>query len=107
YQLPRIGNGEAFSFFRREWFYISRNIGVSGLVFKLGVLGVPGMTVGLAGAIGWIYTLALVGLVLRAARGADRDSFDEALLWMGLLCLGSLRSPLAPGIYVSVGAVWL
>jgi hypothetical protein len=107
YQLPRIGSGEAFSFFRREWFFISRNLGVSGMVFKLGVLGVPGMTVGLAGAIGWIYTLLLTGLVLRAARQPDRGSFDEALLWMGLLCLGSLRSPLAPGVYVSIGAVWL
>jgi hypothetical protein len=107
YQLPRIGSGEAFSFFRREWFYISRNMGVSGIVFKLGVLGVPGMTAVLASAIGWIYTLALIGLVIRAARRPDRGSFDEALLWMGLLCLGSLRSPLAPGIYVSIGAVWL
>ena len=41
YQLPRIATGEAFSFFRREWFYVSRNIGVSGIVFKLGVLGMP------------------------------------------------------------------
>src|SRR5262249_2778793 len=35
YQLPRIANGEAFSFFRREWFYVSRNLGVSAIVFKL------------------------------------------------------------------------
>ena len=107
YQLPRIGSGEAFSFFRREWFYISRNIGVSGIVFKLGLLGVPGMTAALANAVGWIYTLLLMGLVVRAARQPERASLDDATLWMGLLCLGSLRSPLAPGIYVAVGAVWL
>jgi hypothetical protein len=107
YQLPRIGSGEAFSFFRREWFYVSRNIGVSGIVFKLGVLGVPGMTTAVANAVGWVYTLALIGLVVRAARQPDRDPLGEALLWMALLCLGSLRSPLAPGVYVSVGAVWL
>lgn len=107
YHLPRIESGEAFSFFRREWFFISRNIGVSGIVFKLGVLGVPGMTAGLASLVGWIYTLVLIGLVVRAARQPELAPFDEALLWMGLLCLGSLRSPLAPGIYVAVGGVWL
>jgi hypothetical protein len=107
YQLPRIGSGEAFSFFRREWFYVSRNMGVSGIVFKLGLFGVPGMTAGLASAVGWIYTLVLIGLVVRAARQTEHTSFDEALLWLGLLCLGSLRSPLAPGIYVAIGGVWL
>jgi hypothetical protein len=107
YQLPRIASGEAFSFFRREWFYISRNLGVSGIVFKLDVLGVPGMSSALAAAVGWAYTLLLLALAARAARQVDRSFFDEALLWMGLLCLGSLRSPLAPGIYAAVGALWL
>jgi Glycosyltransferase family 87 len=107
YQLPRIGSGEAFSFFRREWFYVSRNLGVSGIVFKLGILGVPGMTASLSSAVGWLYTLVLAALVVRAARTEDRDPLGEALLWMGLLCLGSLRSPLAPSIYVAVGAIWL
>jgi hypothetical protein len=107
YHLPRIGSGEAFSFFLREWFYISRNFGISGLVYKLGTLGVPGMTAAVAGAVGWIYTLVLLGLVVRAARQADRSPLDEALLWMGLLCLGSLRSPLAPSVYVVVGGIWL
>jgi hypothetical protein len=107
YQLPRIGTGEAFSFFRREWFYISRNMGVSGIVFKLGVLGVPGMSATLASAVGWAYTLLLLALVVRAARHEGCAPLDQAMLWMGLLCLGSLRSPLAPGVYVSVGALWL
>jgi hypothetical protein len=107
YQLPRIGNGDAFSFFRREWFYVSRNMGISGLIFKLGLLGLPGMTARAAGVVGWIYTLVLIALVVRAARRRELSAFGEALLWMGLLCLGSLRSPLAPGIYVSVGALWL
>jgi hypothetical protein len=107
YHLPRIGSGEAFSFFLREWFYISRNIGISGIVFKLGVLGVPGMTASVASAVGWLYTVVLIGLVVRAAGQTERTSFDEALLWLGLLSLGSLRSPLAPGIYVAIGGVWL
>ena len=65
------------------------------------------MTVGLASAVGWVYTLLLVALVVRAARQEYRPPLDEALLWMGLLCLGSLRSPLAPGIYTAIGALWL
>jgi hypothetical protein len=65
------------------------------------------MSAGLASAIGWLYTLLLLALVLRAARHADRTPLEEAMLWMGMLCLGSLRSPLAPGVYVSVGALWL
>lgn len=107
YHLPRIGSGQAFSFFLREWFYISRNFGISGLVYKLGLLGVPGMTAAVASAVGWIYTVVLLVLVVRAARQSDRPPLDEALLWMGLLCLGSLRSPLAPSVYVAVGAIWL
>jgi alpha-1,2-mannosyltransferase len=107
YQLPRIASGDAFSFFRREWFYVSRNMGVSGIVFKLGLWGVPGMDAAAASAVGWVYTLILFALVVRAARQPDRPPLEEALLWMGLLCLGSLRSPLAPGIYVAVGALWL
>ncbi|MGZ3425655.1 MAG: glycosyltransferase family 87 protein, partial [Polyangia bacterium] len=107
YQLPRIGSGEAFSFFRREWLTISRNFAISGIVFKLGVLGVPGMTTKLAGAIGWIYTLALMALVVWAARRSDDDRLAQAMAWLALLSLGSLRSPLAPNLYVGVGALWL
>jgi hypothetical protein len=107
YQLPRIANGEAFAFFRHEWFYVSRNLGVSGLVFKLGFLGVPNMSGALSSAVGWAYTALLLALVALAARAGDLAPLDEAQLWLGLLCLGSLRSPLAPGIYVAVGAQWL
>jgi len=46
-------------------------------------------------------------LVARAAGQRDRSALDEALLWLGVLCLGSLRSPLAPGIYVGLGGLWL
>jgi hypothetical protein len=107
YQLPRIGSGEAFSFFRREWLYVSRNMGVSGIVFKLGVLGVPGMSTVVASVVGWVYTVLLLAVVVRCARQGEFAPLDEALVWMGLLTLGSLRSPLAPGIYVAVGAFWL
>jgi hypothetical protein len=107
YHLPRISSGEAFSFFRREWFFISRNVGISGLVFKMGLLGVPGMTAAVASLVGWLYTIVLLFLVIRAAGQAERTPFEEALLWLSLLCLGSFRSPLAPGIYVAIGPVWL
>jgi hypothetical protein len=107
YQLPRIGNGQAFSFFWDDAIAVSRNLGVSGIVFKLRTLGVPGMSARVAGAVGWVYTLVLLALTWRVSRLDDRAPLDEALAWMGLLCLGSLRSPLAPGVYVSFGALWL
>jgi hypothetical protein len=107
YQLPRLSSGEAFSFFHQRWFTVSRNLSVSGIVFKLGLLGVPGMSGSLANAVGWLYTLVLVVLIARAARQPDRSPLDEALLWMSLLCLGSLRSPFAAGIYAGFGALWL
>lgn len=107
YQLPRIGNGDAFSFFHGRWIAVSRNLSVPGVVFKLGLLGAPAMTNALANEVGWIYTLLLVMLVARAAGQRDRSALDEALLWLGVLCLGSLRSPLAPGIYVGLGGLWI
>ena len=48
YQLPRIQSGEAFSFYEGTELFVSRNLGIPGLVTKLHFLGVPGMTHALA-----------------------------------------------------------
>jgi hypothetical protein len=107
YQLPRISSGAAFSFFHGDAAVVSRNLAIPGLVYKLAALGVPGMGDAAASALGWVFTLAVLALVVRVGRQGELAPLDEALVWLGLLCLGSLRSPLAPGIYVSVGALWL
>jgi hypothetical protein len=107
YQLPRIADGRAFDFYLRQPFYIARNYSVAALPYKLRLLGVPGMGAALSHALGWIYALTLLGLVVWTARQKERDRLGEAMVWLGLLNLGALRSPLAPSAYVASGAIWL
>ena len=106
YQLPRIASGAAFAFFERDPFLISRNFAVSGIVTKLHYLGVPGMGQGLAGLVGWLYTLLLLWLAWRAGKGGT-DRLLEVQDWLALLSLGALRSPLAPSAYVVASVLWL
>jgi hypothetical protein len=105
YQLPRIASGEAFSFFERNLFFISRNASIYGIVIKLRELGVPGMSHGLARAVSWVYTAVLVWFAWLASR--PRDRLRTAQAWVALLFLASLRSPLAPTAYGVVPALWL
>jgi hypothetical protein len=110
YQLPRIASGEAFSFFMRSDLTIAANWGVFGIPIKLGRLGVPGMTTGVARAVTWVYTFFVLGATVVAARrrrAAERGDAEEPLVWLALLILGSLRSPLAPNVYVGAPALWL
>jgi hypothetical protein len=106
YQLPRMSSGESFSFFQRGWLYVSRNLSISGIVFKLRELGVAGAGAGAARAVGWVYTVVVIGLTAWASR-RDTDRLGEASTWLGLLVLGSLRSPLAPSVYVIAPVLWL
>jgi len=106
YQLPRIASGDAFSFFLRKPFFISRNFSVSGVVFKLRQLGVAGMTQGVANAVGWIYTALLLRLAWRT-RARDEARGERLCVWLALLSLGALRSPLAPSAYVTASTLWL
>ena len=105
YQLPRIQSGEAFSFYEGTELVVSRNLGIPGLVTKLHFLGVPGMTHALGAALGWGFTLLLLWLSWTAGRGAQ-GRLAESRVWLSLLTLGALRSPLAPP-YVSLSTLWL
>ncbi|HEY1909016.1 MAG TPA: glycosyltransferase family 87 protein [Myxococcaceae bacterium] len=107
YQLPRIQSGEAFAFYEKAAeFIISRNFGIPGLSTKLAVLGVPGMTRGVGAVLGWIYTLVLLALAwIAGLRPPER--LRDARIWLGLLSLAALRSPLAPSAYVTVSMLWL
>jgi hypothetical protein len=105
YQLPRIHNGEAFSFYEDKELVVSRNLGIPGLVTKLHFLGVPGMTHPLGAALGWAFTLLLLWLAWSAGRRAE-GRIAEARVWLALLTLGAFRSPLAPP-YVTLSTLWL
>ncbi len=107
YHLPRIASGEAFSFVDRQGvFYTARNLGIFGLIGKLGLLGLPGMTRGVASIVSWLYTAVLLALAWRAGR-QERSHLAAAQLWLALLNLGALRSPLAPSAYTTVQTLWL
>jgi hypothetical protein len=106
YQLPRIASGEAFSFFMRSDLTIAANWGLYGVPIKLGRLGVPGMSTGVAAWLSWLYTVPLLMVTVWTARRA-RPWSPAPLLWLALLRLGSLRSPLAPNVYVGAPALWL
>lgn len=105
YQLPRIQSGEAFAFYEDKELVVSRNLGIPGLVTKLHFLGAPGMTHALGAALGWLFTVLLLWLAWTAGRRAE-GRIEEARVWLALLTLGALRSPLAPP-YVSLSTLWL
>lgn len=110
YQLPRLANGEAFAFVTawpewRDWL-LADNLSPLGLAQKLGMLGVPGMSPELGRILLRVYALLVLGItVLGAGRGTDR--WQRACLWLAILNLAALASPVAWADYVPVGSVWL
>lgn len=106
YHLPRIATGEAFSFFLKSDLVIASNYGVYGIPIKLGKLGVPGMSLGAASTLTWIYGVVILGAAAVVAR-RTQDARAPLAVWLGLLVLASLRSPLAPSVYVAAPAIWL
>jgi alpha-1,2-mannosyltransferase len=105
YQLPRIHTGEAFSFYEHQELVVSRNLGIPGLVTKLHFLGLTAMNHGAGALLGWLFTFLLVWMAWTAGRRAE-GRLAEARVWLALLSLGALRSPLAPP-YVTMSMLWL
>jgi alpha-1,2-mannosyltransferase len=109
YQLPRMVSGAAFSFIERAdipAFIVSRNFSVYAVVAKLRLLGVSGLGTTMAQTITWIYTALLLFLAWRAHVGRS-DKRIQVLVWLGLLSLAALRSPVAPSAYVTGPMLWL
>ena len=106
YELPRMASGEAFSYFLRNDISLAGNYGVYGLPFKLERLGLPGVSPGLASGLTWAYSVLLLGLAVVVGRKRPQITAEPAL-WLALLVLASLRSPLAPSAYAVVPALWL
>ena len=102
--LPKLVSGTAFpGLFRPE--AIAINESVPGLVFKLGLFGVPGMGFAASRVVGWIYTLVVIGATAWMAAGA-RDRSKDPLLWVAILLLATLRSPFLPN-YGVFPPLWL
>jgi hypothetical protein len=109
YQLPRMVSGAAFSFSERAdipTFIVSRNFSVYAVVAKPRLLGVAGLGVTIAQAITWIYTAFLLWLAWRTHVERPEKRI-QALVWLGLVNLAAMRSPVAPSAYVTGPMLWL
>lgn len=106
YQLPRLASGAAFESLFAHPDTIAANQSIFGLVQKLDLLGAPGMGGTTAAAVTWIYTGALIAVVAVRAR-ATLDRASQALLWLVLVQLASLRSPFTPDTYAAFPLVWM
>jgi hypothetical protein len=99
-QLPEMASGAAFAYTEHN----PDNYAPYGLAWKLAAFGVDAGRP-LASALAWIWgVFALIWTAL-ASRGT-RDRAHDAVLWLGILCLATLRSPFAPE-YTGIGTLWL
>ncbi len=103
YLLPRLVSGEAFSFVT-DSLPIVTNLSVPGSVWKLDFLGIEGGE-SLLGPVSTVYTLFILGVTWFAAR-LDLDRSGRVQIWLALLIVASLRSPLVP-IYGAAPILWL
>lgn len=103
--LPGLLGGESFPAFRNP-LALAINHSIPGLVFKLKLFGVPGMSFAAAKTVGWIYTLVVVAAVLLAAQRAPRDE-EKPLIWIAILIAATLRSPFLPQAYAAFPSLWL
>ena len=104
HHVPKLMSGEAFPAFRNPM-AVSINGSVPGIVFKLGLFGVPGMGFEAMRIVGWLYTLVVIAgtawLALRV-----RDDRRAPLVWLAILVLATLRSPFLP-TYAPFPSLWL
>jgi hypothetical protein len=102
--LPGLLGGEAFPAFRNPN-AMAINLSIPGIVFKLKLLGVPGMGFPAAKIVGWVWTLAILAATAVLARRAREDR--EILAWLAVLVLATLRSPFLPQAYGAMPPLWL
>jgi hypothetical protein len=100
-QLPRIASGEAFAFTEDN----PDNHSLYGLAFKLATLGVDGAGRHLASLLAWGWSAIALVLTIVGSRGRPHRQRD-AVLWLGIVCLATLRSPFAP-TYTAIATLWL
>jgi hypothetical protein len=103
--LPGLVGGEAFPAFRNPA-ATAINFSIPGLVFKLKLFGVPGMSFGTAKIVGWGYTLIAIAATVFVGLRTLRDD-EKPLVWMAILILATLRSPFLPQAYAAFPPLWL
>ena len=103
--LPGLLGGEAFPAFRNPS-AIAINLSIPGLVFKLKLLGLGGLSFGASKIVGWLYTLVVLVVVVRVSRRPWPDA-DKPALWLAILILATLRSPFLPQAYAAFPPLWL
>jgi alpha-1,2-mannosyltransferase len=103
FELPRLINNHAFSFMDTPGtpiFLLARNYSIIGLVTKLRLLGFSGLNSVASSVLLWSYTLFIVWLALRAGtQTGERTHLSKALIWLALLNLAAMRTPLLPSAY--------
>lgn len=102
--LPHLLSGETFPNLRNPN-GISANMSVPGLVRKLSIYGLPWSSFDAMRLVGWIYTVAVLAVVAHLAR-ARRAAALEPIVWVVILLLATLRSPVLP-VYGIFPTVWL
>jgi hypothetical protein len=107
YELPRLSSGEAFSRPFSRAFAVARNMAPFGIPLKLGLLGVPDMTLGTGRIVSLIYLLGVIALAIWSGRQKPRSNTEAVSVWISLISLGSLVSPFAPANYVLVSVIML
>lgn len=99
-QIPRLASGEAFAFAEDN----TDNYSLYGLAFKLSMIGVDAGR-GLASILAWAWTVVAVVLAVLASRGRA-EPVRDVIVWLGIFCVATLRSPFAP-TYTMVSTLWL
>ena len=110
FELPRIASGELWAWLEIPQLagVVAINNSIPGLVLKLRVLGFDGMGYQRMATVAWVWSLALIGITLLAARRSGAlPRMQQAAVWISLLGLAALRSPFVPDDYGLFPALWL
>lgn len=110
YELPRIVDGEAWTWLENEGLeaVVAINDSVPGMVLKLKQVGVPGMSHAVEGELSWLWTAVVIALtVLAALRRNALSHLERATTWLALLALAAFRSPFVPDTYGLFPVIWL
>ncbi|MCI0617120.1 hypothetical protein L0244_29440 [bacterium] len=79
-----------------------------GFIVKLRLLGIEGLTDTVFKLLQWVYTIVIFPLTFFATRKHSNSSrLIKVQIWIAILVLASLRSPVAPSAYVVVPALFL
>jgi hypothetical protein len=110
FHLPRMASGEAWGFLEQEGLgaFVAINDSVPGLVLKLKMLHISGMSRALEMQLSWVWTFFVVVLAALAARRSHAMSRSHrAAAWIALLALASFRSPFLPDHAGLFAPLWL